>query len=163
MFNIRYRKRRRQGCFYNGRMQDETTALEACDLGWSIGMLARDYSTVVDPVFADVPRGARGYQLLHTVIHKQIRSQIGLADYLGIDRTVMPYVIDDLVTAGFVERAPDPRDRRIRTVVATRAGLAEYEKLSTQVLSAEQRFFAALDDADRATFVRVLSQLAHRD
>lgn len=88
---------------------------------------------------------------------------IGLADYLGIDRTVMPYVIDDLVTAGFVERAPDPRDRRIRTVVATRAGLAEYEKLSTQVPSAEQRFFAALDDADRATFVRVLSQLAHRD
>ncbi|NMO02827.1 winged helix DNA-binding protein [Gordonia sp. TBRC 11910] len=125
-------------------------------------MLARDYSTVVDPVFVDVPRGARGYQLLHTVIHKQIRSQIGLADYLGIDRTVMPYVIDDLVSAGYVERAADPTDRRIRTVVATAAGLDKYAELSDEVLRAEQRFFATLDDADRATFVRVLSQLAHR-
>lgn len=143
-------------------MQHRTTAAEACDLGWSIAMLARDYSTLVDPVFADFPRGARGYQLLHTVIHKQISSQIGLADYLGVDRTVMPYVIDDLARAGYVERTAHPTDRRIRTVVATESGLAKYEELAAAVLTAEQHFFSSVNESDRAGFVRVLSQLAHR-
>ncbi|MFK0044612.1 MarR family transcriptional regulator [Streptomyces sp. NPDC090741] len=40
-----------------------------------------------------------------------------MATYLGIDRTVMTYLIDDLVTAGLVERRLNPADRRQRKIV----------------------------------------------
>lgn len=143
-------------------MESETTALEACDLGWSIAMIGRGYAAVIDPVFADFPRGARGYQLLHTVIHKSIRSQTALADYLGVDRTVMPYVVDDLETAGLVARRDSPTDRRLRIVVATDEGKRRYEALSEHVRLAEQDFFGDLPDADRTAFVDTLATMAHR-
>ncbi|WP_040765711.1 MarR family winged helix-turn-helix transcriptional regulator [Tsukamurella sp. 1534] len=143
-------------------MNDRATALEACDLGWSIAMIGRGYAAVVDPVFADVPRGARGYQLLHTVIHKSIRSQTALADYLGVDRTVMPYFVDDLQAAGLVERQDDPADRRRRIVAATRHGRARYAELSERVLEAERVFFGDLPDGERSAFVATLATMAHR-
>ncbi|WP_235900403.1 MarR family winged helix-turn-helix transcriptional regulator [Lolliginicoccus suaedae] len=141
-------------------MSEDTTAREACDLGWSIAMLGRRYAAIVDPVFETFPRGARGYQLLHTVIHKRIPTQNALADYLGIDRTVMPYFVDDLQSAGFVQRQDDPRDRRVRTVIATPEGITRYQELSQQVLRAEQAFFDGIGDEDRAVFVHSLSLLA---
>ncbi len=143
-------------------MESETTALEACDLGWSITMIGRGYAAVIDPVFADFPRGARGYQLLHTVIHESIRSQTALADYLGVDRTVMPYVVDDLETAGLVARRDSPTDRRLRIVVATDEGKERYAALSEAVRLAEQDFFGDLSDARRAAFVDTLATMAHR-
>lgn len=142
-------------------MTERTTAREACDLGWSITMIGRGYAAVIDPVFADFPRGARGYQLLHTVIHNDIRTQIALADYLGVDRTVMPYLVDDLQLAGYVERQNDPNDRRVRTVIATPEGVTKYEELSRQVLLAEQEFFGEIPPEKRGAFLDVLADLAH--
>lgn len=142
-------------------MTDKTTALEACDLGWALGMVNRGYAAAIDPVFTDFPRGARGYQLLHTVIHKSIRSQTALADYLGVDRTIMPYVIDDLQSAGLVERRDDSSDRRVRIVTATVQGRREYQTLSDRVRDAEKVFFEKLDEVGRTTFVETLSMMAH--
>ena len=51
-----------------------------------------------------------------------VGSQLALAQHLGIDRTVMTYLLDDLEAAGLIERRPDPADRRARRVVATRTG-----------------------------------------
>ena len=34
------------------------------DLGWSLGVLSRSYGKAVSAIFADVPGGARGYQVL---------------------------------------------------------------------------------------------------
>lgn len=143
-------------------MNEEATALEACDLGWSIAMIGRGYAAVVDPVFADFPRGARGYQLLHTVIHNSIRSQTALADYLGVDRTVMPYFVDDLQAEGLVERRDDPSDRRRRIVAATSHGKERYRVLSEKVLAAEREFFGELPGSERSDFIRTLATLAHR-
>lgn len=51
------------------------------------------------------------------------QNQLALATYMGIDRTVMTYVIDDLVTAGLVERRPNPADRHRRKIVAAARGV----------------------------------------
>src|SRR5665811_2566898 len=83
----------------------ERAAEAECDLGWSVGMLMRNYKAHADPCVGDLPRGARGYQLLYTVVRKNIPNQLRLAEYLGIDRSVMPYVICLLYTS------PSPRDR----------------------------------------------------
>lgn len=133
-----------------------------CDLGWSIAMLMRDYRARVEPVFADVPRGARGYQLLYTVARKQIRTQVRLADYLGVDRSVIPYVVDDLVEAGLADRRPDPRDRRIRTVVVTPLGLERLRVLQDELAVAEAALLAPLGEEGQRVFRALITAVAQQ-
>lgn len=141
-------------------MDDTSTGQEACDLGWAIAMTERGYAALVDPVFEGLPRGARGYQLLHTVIHKKLRSQIALADYLGVDRTVIPYMIDDLESAGYVTRTNDPRDRRVRIIAPTEQGFTKYRTLTSHLARAEDSFLKDLSEEQRAFLLSGLSILA---
>lgn len=133
-----------------------------CDLGWSIGMLRRHYTAQVQPCTADLPRGTRGYQVLYTVVCKDLPNQLQMAQYLGIDRSVMPYVLDDLVEAGLVERQPDPDDRRARKVVATSLGRETFWQLQDEVAAAESAVLAALEPAEQAQFRSLLSRLARQ-
>jgi DNA-binding MarR family transcriptional regulator len=125
-------------------------------------MLMRHYRAQTEPCTADVPRGIRGYQLLYTVVSKNLANQSQLAGYLGIDRSVLPYVIDDLVRAGLVERQPDPADRRARKVVATVLGIETFRALQNQVASAEESVLAALGPAEQKQFRSRLSRLARQ-
>lgn len=125
-------------------------------------MLQRRYRCRVEPVVAGLPRGARGYQVLYAVMHKELPNQLALAGYLGIDRTVLPYVIDDMVEAGLVERQAAPGDRRARRVVATATGRATFARVEAQVRAAEATLLGELDDTESAWFRSLLSRLARR-
>ena len=83
-----------------------------------------------------------------------------LAQRLGIDRTVMTYLLDDLEGAGLVERQPDPADRRSRRVVATARGAAVLSDLDARFARAEQHLLAALDTDQQAAFRALLGDLA---
>lgn len=131
-----------------------------CDLGWSVNTLQRHIHSLVAPAVADLPNGTRGYQLLHTVLRKELPTQIGLADYLGIDRTVITYVIDALVEAGLVERVQDPTDRRARKIVATDIGTAQYAVLERNVRVAEEVVLRVLDADERVVFRSLLGRVA---
>jgi DNA-binding MarR family transcriptional regulator len=89
-------------------------------------------------------------------------NQSQLADYLGIDRSVLPYVIDDLVEAGLVERQPDPADRRTRKVVATTLGVETFRTLQNKVTAAEEAVLTALEPAEQQQFRSLLSRLARQ-
>jgi DNA-binding MarR family transcriptional regulator len=125
-------------------------------------MLMRHYRAQAEPCTADLPRGTRGYQLLYTVVCKDMANQSQLAGYLGIDRSVLPYVIDDLAEAGLVERHPDPADRRARKVVATQLGVETFRALQNKVTSAEESVLAALGPAEQKQFRSLLSRLARQ-
>ena len=94
----------------------------ADDLGWGLGMMFRAYVEAAHAAVADLPGGPRGYQVLSAAAQGTVGSQLALAQHLGIDRTVMTYLLDDLEAASLIERRPDPADRRARRVVATQHG-----------------------------------------
>ncbi len=94
---------------------------ETCDFGWSVGVLNKAYAEAVAPILDRIPRGVRGYQTLYAAATYDLPTQLALAEYLLIDKSVMPYVVDDLVGAGLVRREPSPTDRRARRVAARRA------------------------------------------
>ncbi|MFP5072211.1 MarR family winged helix-turn-helix transcriptional regulator [Pseudonocardia nantongensis] len=125
-------------------------------------MLQRHYRAAVEPTVDGLPRGARGYQLLYAVIFKELPNQLALAEYLGIDRTVLPYVIDDLVEAGLVERRPADNDRRARKVEATEHGRTVFAEVEGAVSAAERGVLAALDATEQAQFRTLLSRLARQ-
>ena len=91
------------------------------DLGWALGVVFRSYVKAANAAFAEMPAGPRGYQVLAAATRGEPESQLELAQHLGVDRTVMTYLLDDLEAAGLIERRPDPADRRARRIVATTA------------------------------------------
>ena len=131
------------------------------DLGWSLGVLSRSYGKAVSAIFADVPGGARGYQVLAAAARDEHGSQLALAQHLGVDRTVMTYLLDSLAEAGLIERRPDPADRRARRIVATARGRSLLDGLAERLRDAEDQVLAGLDsDTDRQAFRALLQQLA---
>jgi DNA-binding MarR family transcriptional regulator len=135
------------------------------DLGWALGVVFRSYVKAANAAFAGLPGGPRGYQVLAAATRSGVGRQLELAQHLGVDRTVMTYLLDDLEGAGLVERQPDPADRRARRIVATPAGRERLADLDRRLREAERHVLAGLDsDADRRAFRALLRQLAtHAD
>ncbi len=130
------------------------------DLGWALGIVFRRYRKTAETVLAGVPGGPRGYQVLAEAAAGRAGTQLALAHRLGIDRTVMTYLLDDLERAGLVERHADPADRRARRIVATQAGQIRLAELDQGLHQAEEQMLATLAEPDRATFRGLLCQLA---
>ena len=131
------------------------------DLGWSLGVLSRSYGKAVSAIFAEVPGGARGYQVLAAAARDEHGSQLALAQHLGVDRTVMTYLLDSLAEAGLIERRPDPADRRARRIVATARGRSLLDGLAERLREAEDQVLAGLAEAeDRQAFRALLQRLA---
>jgi DNA-binding MarR family transcriptional regulator len=128
--------------------------------GWHLGVLVRAHGALLMAALGDLPHGPRGYQTLATVVDGEHPNQVALASYLGIDRTVMTYLIDDLVRAGLVERQQRPADRRHRRIVATAAGVARFNELEAQVRDAENHLLRALAPGERETFRQLLRRVA---
>ena len=141
------------------------TAVESCilssDLGWALGVLSRFYVKAAATTFTEVPGGPRGYQVLAASARDEHGSQLALAQHLGVDRTVMTYLLDSLAEAGLIERRPDPADRRARRIVATSHGRALLDKLGERLREAEDQVLAGLGDAeDRQVFRALLQRLS---
>ncbi|WP_321575184.1 MarR family winged helix-turn-helix transcriptional regulator [Oerskovia douganii] len=129
-------------------------------LGWPLAALLRGWSARVDALAEDLPDGTRCYQVLSAVVHDTPPSQAALAARLGIDRTVMTYLIDKYVECDLVERQADPTDRRARRIVATAKGREVLADLDARVAAAEEDLLGGLDAADRATLRRLLDRAA---
>ncbi len=130
------------------------------DLGWALGALLRAYRESLPPTLGEIPHGVRGYQTLCEVVSRPQPSQLALANRLGIDPTVLTYLIDDLVAADLVERRPNPADRRQRQIVATAGGREAIATLCGQVADAEAVVLGALDEQERQAFRRLLFKAA---
>jgi DNA-binding MarR family transcriptional regulator len=131
------------------------------DLGWALGVVFRSYVKAATAAFTDVPGGPRGYQVLTAATRGEPGSQLELAHHLGVDRTVMTYLLDDLERAGLIERRPDPADRRARRIAATPRGRELLEDLDGRLRAAEDQVLTGLaSSADREVFRAMLSRLA---
>ena len=134
----------------------------AGDLGWGLGVVLRAYATAAHTAVADLPGGPRGYQILSAAAQGTVSSQLALAQHLGVDRTVMTYLLDDLETVKLIERRLDPNDRRARRVVATQLGIELLATLNDRLRAAEAHVLAPLDREARDTFRAQVRLLATR-
>jgi DNA-binding MarR family transcriptional regulator len=136
-----------------------TCAALGDDLGWALGALFRSYRDTAKRAFGDLPGGSRGYQVLMFAAVETPATQLALAQRLGIDRTVMTYLLDDLERAGLVERRPDPADRRARRVVATDGGRARLAEIDERLRQVEAEVLTPLSAPEAAAFRGMLQRL----
>jgi len=130
------------------------------DLGWGLAVVFRAYVKAADAATEGMPSGHRGYQVLCAAARDEPGSQAALAQRLGIDRTVMTYLLDDLEAANLVERQPDLADRRSRRVVATAHGREVLAERDARLARAEQHLLAGLTPSEQASFRTLLASLA---
>jgi MarR family transcriptional regulator, transcriptional regulator for hemolysin len=129
------------------------------NFGWLLAQCFRAHLAAIDRVTAALPHGPRGYQALSGAVNCTARSQAELAKQLGVDRTVMVYLVDDLERAGLVERLPDPNDRRSRLIRATADGAARLKEVEAGVGAAEAALLAPLSPAEQQLLHTMLRQV----
>lgn len=130
------------------------------DLGWALGTVMRSYLRIAAEAVADLPGGPRGYQVLSSAARGDRGSQLAMAQRLGVDRTVMTYLLDDLEKAELVERKPDPADRRARRVVLTEDGRARLCDVERRLRKVEEHLLGPLDPEERDTLRTLLQRVA---
>jgi DNA-binding MarR family transcriptional regulator len=133
---------------------------EDAELGQELGLLFRAHLRLALSATGDLPGGPRGYQVLVESERGGRGNQLELARHLGVDRTVMTYLLDDLERAGLVARRPDPADRRARQVLLTDAGRERLRATRCRLHTAEEHLLAALDPAERDHLRDLLHRLA---
>jgi DNA-binding MarR family transcriptional regulator len=87
------------------------------------------------------------------------RSQNELASAIGMDRTTMVAVIDELEGRGLLARRRSERDRRRNVVTLTDAGTAFLREADRARAEAEASFLAPLDASAAEAFVATLRTL----
>lgn len=130
------------------------------NFGWLLAQCFRAHVQAMDRAVADLPHGHRGFQALSGAVNCSANNQAELAKQLGIDRTVMVYLVDDLERAGLVERLPDPNDRRSRLIRATETGRDRLAAAKTAISAAESELLAALSEQEQESLRGLLREVA---
>jgi DNA-binding MarR family transcriptional regulator len=128
------------------------------DFGLALSLLLRSYLAAATEALAGLPGGPRGYHVLTRVAYDQPPTQLALAQQLGIDRSVLTYVLDDLEEAGLIERQPDPTDRRAKRLIVTKAGQATLKRLQEDLCAAENHALRGLADDEKQTLRALLGR-----
>ncbi|MFG1709382.1 MarR family winged helix-turn-helix transcriptional regulator [Nonomuraea sp. M3C6] len=85
-----------------------------------------------------------------------------LAAQSGQHKQVIGTLVDELVELGYVERQPDPADRRAKLIVPTAKGLDEMTKSDAAMSAIEAELAAAVGKEAYAEFKRVFKLIADR-
>ncbi|WP_274918726.1 MarR family winged helix-turn-helix transcriptional regulator [Streptomyces sp. WZ-12] len=85
-------------------------------------------------------------------------SELALAS--GRHKQVIGSLVDDLERLGYVERRPDPADRRAKLVHPTERGLLQMETAAAIMRTIEARHAKAMGRREYATFKSALRRVA---
>ncbi|MEV0145312.1 MULTISPECIES: MarR family winged helix-turn-helix transcriptional regulator [unclassified Nonomuraea] len=85
-----------------------------------------------------------------------------LAAQSGQHKQVIGTLVDELVELGYVERQPDPADRRAKLIVPTAKGLDEMAKSDAAMAAIETELASAVGEEAYAEFKRVFKLVADR-
>ena len=102
----------------------------------------------------------RHFAMLSQLAVNEGQSQQALSRALGMHRSAMVALVDDLEQRGLAERRRDPVDRRAYTLFLTGAGhklLADLEQLAEDD---ETDLLSALDPSERSQLISLLQRLA---
>jgi DNA-binding MarR family transcriptional regulator len=133
---------------------------------WLLGQVATASSRLVAETLHAAHSSHRNhYALLATLAEAGAISQAELGRRIGLDRSDVTALVNLLEGHGFIERVPDPADRRRNLVSLTSAGTDHLVAMDAVVGGAQAELLAPLDEADRVTLVRLLRRILahHRD
>ncbi len=108
------------------------------------------------PLHIDV----RQFGVMILIAETEHRSQIAISENMGLDRTHVVRLVDELERLGYVARDVEPADRRYYRLALTEKGVKAYEQAKAWTASAQDEIYATFSADERATFHRLLLKLS---
>ena len=99
------------------------------------------------------------YALLAALEEFGSASQASLGRRLGIDRSDIVAIVNDLEARDLVRRTQDPTDRRRNSVSITEAGVTYLGELDAIMDDIQARLLEPLDEHESATLVSLLTRI----
>lgn len=129
------------------------------DLAEMLAQLARATVAAEQPVLAAHGLSMWGYIVLTALDRSPIRTQAALAEAIGADKTRIIPTLDELQEHGYIERSPDPDDRRARLLAITESGRSIKDAVQADIQRGEEHWLGQLSAGDCDAFLRALRQL----
>lgn len=101
----------------------------------------------------------RVFSALSLVVQYPNVTQSGLARMLGIERSGLVAIVDELEGRGLLKRTHVPGDRRVQALVPTDKGRKAYLEARAAVRAHEDRLLSNLSDAEKATLLALLGKI----
>jgi DNA-binding MarR family transcriptional regulator len=107
------------------------------------------------------PAGLRGRHLrVLEAIHGEALPQRELCERIGMDRTTMVAVVDELEQLGYARRERSVADRRKSLVTLTNQGAVAFHNAAQRLRMAEDELLAPLSAEQRAHLNQLLARLS---
>jgi DNA-binding MarR family transcriptional regulator len=129
------------------------------DLAAMLAPLLRELIAAEEPVLQAHGVTMWGYVVLVTLDRSSMRTQTALAGAIGADKTRIIRTLDDLQDDGYIERRPDPDDRRVRLLAITDAGRRVKDAVQSEIQRGEERWLGELSAEERRIFLRALGRM----
>jgi MarR family transcriptional regulator for hemolysin len=144
-------------------MNDPTANDLHTRFGSALHTTARAWRLAIDARLKDLGISQAGWMTIAMVAKSDTDlSQKQLADLLGVEGPTIVAMVDRLVGAGLVQRAPSPLDRRVKLILLTEAGAALYAKVRERADVFRSGLLSGLDPQALASATALLETLQAR-
>jgi DNA-binding MarR family transcriptional regulator len=129
------------------------------DLAAMLHPLLRDLVAAEHSILVAHDVSMWGYVVLNALDQSPVRTQAALADAIGADKTRIIPTLDELQQKGYIERRPDPDDRRVRLLEITPSGREVKNAVQVDIQRGEERWLSELTAQERDVFLRALERM----
>lgn len=145
------------------REVEEAFDVQASDLESLVGYnLKRAYIVVQDDfrgALGSEGPSARVFSALSLCVNFPNITQSELARMMGIERSGLVAIVDELEEQQHLKRVPVPGDRRVQALVPTEKGKTAYSKAVAAVRDHEDRLFEEFTPDEKATLLKLLKKI----
>ncbi len=149
------------------RSSNQIDGMDASDLEDLIGYNLKRAYVIVQTDFrkalGDDGMSARVFSALSLCVRYPNITQSELARMMGIERSGLVAIVDELEAKNHLRRAPVPGDRRVQALVPTDAGRSVYKAAIQAVRDHEDRLFADMTSEEKETLLSLLKKIRARE
>jgi DNA-binding MarR family transcriptional regulator len=132
------------------------------NLAWLLATTSHALATEMTAALEDIGLSPRAHCVLSTALTGDL-TQTEIAQTVGLDKTTMVVLLDELEELGLAERRPSPHDRRARVVGVTPAGEQKVADGQELVEQTQAEILSSLPARERKALLDALAHLVeHR-
>ncbi len=150
--------RKRQAQLADADIGVESPALEGF-VGYNLKRAYVVVQTDFRAALGDDGLSTRVFSALSLIAQYPRISQSELARMLGIERSGLVAIVDELEGRGYLTRTHVPGDRRVQALVATDRGLKAYRDTFEVVREHEDKLLSNLTDDEKQTLISLLKKI----
>lgn len=130
------------------------------NFGFVITEVSRKYLLRFEQRASEIALSLPTCKVLANIQRNEGVNQTRLTELTSLEPMTIVRILDRLEADGLVERRPDPGDRRAHCLYLTNRAAPTLEEIWQLAAKTRSEAFAGISQADRNTFLDVLSQLS---